>query len=46
MEVEEDEEESDEEGKTSYLPCKKGETLMIQRVLHTNEALPKANQRE
>jgi len=47
MEVEEDEEEdSAEEGETSYLPPKEGEMLIIRRVLHATEAPPKANQGE
>jgi len=46
MEIEVDEEESEEEGKTSYLPIEEGEMLMIKRVLHVIEALSEANQRE
>ena len=41
IEVEEDEEEdSPEEGETSYLPPKEGEMLLIRRVLHATEAQP------
>jgi len=47
MEVEEDEEEdSPEEGKTSYLLPEESEMLMIRRVLHATKAPPEANQRE
>jgi len=47
MEVKEDEEEeSTDEGETSYLPPEEGDMLMIKRVLHTTEAPPEANQRE
>jgi len=46
MEVEEDEEESADEGETSYLPPEDGEMLMIKRVLHASEAPLEANQRE
>jgi len=46
MKVEEDEEESDEEGETSYLPLKEGEMLMIKRVLHATKAPPEASQGE
>jgi len=41
IEVEKDEEEDSlEEGETSYLPHKEGEMLMIRRVLHATEAPP------
>jgi len=43
MEVEEDEEESDDEGETSYLPPEEGEMLMMKRVLHATKATPVAN---
>ena len=46
MKVEEDEEESGEEGEISYLPPKEGEMLMAKRVLHATEVPLEANQRE
>jgi len=46
IEVEEDEEESNEEGEASYLPPEEGEMLMIKRALHATEAPPEASQRE
>jgi len=45
MEIEEDEEESEEEGETSYLPLEEGEMIMIKRILHTTEVPSEANQR-
>jgi len=47
MEVEDDEEEdSPEEGETSYLPPEESEMLMIRKVLHATEAPPEDNQME
>jgi len=47
MEVEEDEEEdSPEEGETSYLPLEEGEMLMIRRILHATKAPPEVSQGE
>jgi len=46
MEVEEDEEESNEEVETSYQPLEEGEMLMIKRVLHVIDVPPKASQME
>ena len=47
MDIEEDEEEeSADEGETSYLPPEEGEMLMIKRVLHATEAPLEVNQRE
>jgi len=44
--VEKDEEESNEEAETSYLPLEEGEMLMIKRVIHATKVPPKARQRE
>ena len=46
MEVEEDKEELDTEGETSYLPSEEGAMLMIKKVLHAIEVPPEANQME
>jgi len=46
MEIEEDEEDSKEEGDTSYLPPEEGKMLMIKSVLYTTKIPPEANRRE